>query len=318
MFNKLPRFPLAPLMALVLLFALPNMATSAEPMDDLYFVDAHSQLPKGLNVKSILPLMDKAGIWHTILSAGAVRSPQEVAFFAEAHPYRMTAAVRSQGKDFMNNSPGFPKFLNLQLNNPTFRAFAEAILFRPRISRKLPYVDVGANHPQSEIILDAAYARGWPFVAHYEFASAKAKKDVYMVELETMLRKYRQVNTVMINMGQLDADTVRRLIGAHKNIFFMMSRSNPAYIANDPKQPWVNMFDGDVLSADWQGLILDHPDRFIVAFDNTKRKQWEQLYMDQTSMWRSALKKLPADVANALAHGNAERLWNLPPRPAKP
>ncbi|MBL4692642.1 MAG: hypothetical protein JKY92_04865 [Magnetovibrio sp.] len=310
MLNKFPRFAFA----FALLCLAPNVASSTE-MDDLYFVDAQSQLPKGLNLKSIIPLMDKAGVWHTILSAGADRSPQEVAFFTQANPYRMTAAVRSQGKDFMNNSPGFPKMLNFQLNNPAFRSFGEAILFRPRISRKLPRVDVGANHPQSEIMLDEALLRGWPFIAHYEFASAGAKRDVYMRELETMLRKYRQVDTVLINMGQLPPEDVRHLISGNKNIFFMMSRSNPAYIANYNKQPWVNMFDGEDLSSGWKTLILDHPDRFVVGLDNTWLKQWDQLYMDQTSIWRAALKKLPNDVAVALAHGNAERLWDLPPRP---
>ena len=41
--------------------------------------------------------------------------------------------------------------------------------------------------------------------------------------------------------------------------------------------------------------------------------QWQRLYVEEAARWRDALADLPEDVAHALAHGNAERLWRLPP-----
>ena len=71
------------------------------------------------------------------------------------------------------------------------------------------------------------------------------------------------------------------------------------------------MFDGDYLSADWKQLIVKYPDRFILGFDNVYVEHWGQFYLDQVALWREALKELPVEVAHAIAHGNAERLWRL-------
>jgi hypothetical protein len=62
-------------------------------------------------------------------------------------------------------------------------------------------------------------------------------------------------------------------------------------------------------------VVTDHPDRFILAFDNVWPEFWGKFYLDQAALWRTALNKLPSNVAHALAHGNAERLWNLPTKP---
>ena len=37
--------------------------------------------------------------------------------------------------------------------------------------------------------------------------------------------------------------------------------------------------------------------------------------MGQIELWRSALSDLSGEVARAIAHGNAERLWKIPPKP---
>jgi len=71
------------------------------------------------------------------------------------------------------------------------------------------------------------------------------------------------------------------------------------------------MFYGDKLSADWKQLIINHPDRFILDFDNVFAEHWSQQYLDQIALWRASIKELPVEVAHAFAHGNAERLWRL-------
>jgi len=40
----------------------------ADNLPDLYFVDAHSQMPKGLDLDKIVPLMDQAALWRQALS----------------------------------------------------------------------------------------------------------------------------------------------------------------------------------------------------------------------------------------------------------
>jgi len=300
--------------AVILTVLTPNLATSAE-MDDLYFVDAHSQLARGVDIKTIMPLMDQAGVWHTILSAYSDRSPQEVAFFADEHPQRLTAAIRSKGKDFRNNSQRFPKLLNLQLKNPTFRALAESMLFHARKANKPAEIVVKARSPQNQLLIDLAKALHTPFVAHYEFGGARADKARYIREFEVMVDSNKKVPFVLIHMGQLKADEARLLIKAHPNVYFMMSHSNPLSIGKNTDQPWVNLFKNEKLAPQWEALALEYPDRFILAFDSIGPKNWGKFYLDQAKLWRTALKQLPNDVAQALAHGNAERLWNLPVKP---
>jgi len=59
-------------------------------------------------------------------------------------------------------------------------------------------------------------------------------------------------------------------------------------------------------------LVVSHPNRFILGFDNTRAKLWSDIYIDQIKLWRRALSKLPRDVAEKVAYRNAERLWHLP------
>lgn len=114
-------------------------------------------------------------------------------------------------------------------------------------------------------------------------------------------------------MGQLDHVAVRQLIEAHDNIYFITSSSTPAYAVNPFNDRWTNMFAGFRLSANWKQLMIDHPDRFILGFDMVWAEQWGSVYLSQVNFWREAVKELPLEVAYALAHGNAERLWHLPP-----
>ena len=59
---------------------------------------------------------------------------------------------------------------------------------------------------------------------------------------------------------------------------------------------------------------MAHPDRFVFALDNVWPEHWEEFYLEQMKYWRNALADLPADVAHAIAHGNAERLWKFAPK----
>ena len=101
-----PRKLLIPAIAVLILAVAMVLGTFAprtglaDGMPELYFIDAHSQLPRGFASSKIIPLMDKAGVWRTILSARSDRSPKDVANYAAKHPDRITAAVRSKGKSF--------------------------------------------------------------------------------------------------------------------------------------------------------------------------------------------------------------------------
>lgn len=95
-------------------------------------------------------------------------------------------------------------------------------------------------------------------------------------------------------------------------LVFLTSHANTP-VVNESRQPWTDMFVGDELAAAWKALIVRHPDRFVLTLDNVRPEHWSERYVKQVELWRKALGKLPSEVAHAVAHGNAERLWKLPP-----
>mgnify|MGYP000300728147 CR=1 FL=1 len=292
------------------LFALAPSSSLADGGGELYFVDAHSQMPGGLNTDHILPLMDKAGVRRTLLSARNDRSPQDVAEFATAHPGRITAAVRSKGRAFNDNKKKFRKLVKQQLKQPVFKALGEVILYHAQKGNKAPEINVSLDSPQAQLMLDAALDRKWPFIAHFELkASGGAKPDI-MASFEAALRANPEHPFVLIHMAQLDVGEVKRLIADHGNVYFITSHSNPV-IAGKSGQPWVDMFIDDVLAPEWKKMMIEHPDRFIFGIDNVWPQHWGDIYIEQVNYWRNALAELPHEVAHMIGHRNAERLWGL-------
>ena len=109
---------------------------------------------------------------------------------------------------------------------------------------------------------------------------------------------------------------VRRLIKNHKNIYFLTAHTNP-FIIRHSNQPWVNIFKGETLAPDWKELLSQYPGTFIFALDNVWDRHWKEFYLDQIKYWRKAMADLPPDIAHAVAHGNAERLWGIRPKRAE-
>lgn len=79
------------------------------------------------------------------------------------------------------------------------------------------------------------------------------------------------------------------------------------------KTPWTGEFSGKNIAPKWRSRMEAYPRRFILAFDNVWPANWGTFYLKQAALWQKALAELPPDVAHAMAHGNAERLWKLPP-----
>lgn len=273
-------------------------------------VDAHSQIDRNISIEEVIRLMDQGGVVCTILSSNPIAPvvPEEVVSFASKYPGRIIPAVRVK----LARNEKYYELLEKQMNMGQYRAMAEVLLYH---AEKGPHAPLIVAYPEDKTVqtaLSYALEKKWPFVVHIEFAAAGAERNVFMDKLEALLVQYPEHPFVLIHMGQLDHIIVRHLIEEHANIYFITSASNPIAIEAF-LEPWANMFDGDHLSADWKALIAEHPDRFILGFDNVGAMHWRQLYLKQIALWRKAINELPLEVAHAVAHGNAERLWHLPP-----
>jgi hypothetical protein len=184
-----------------------------------------------------------------------------------------------------------------------------------RASDMVGEFDLPVTAPQVQAVLKMALDRNWPFVAHYEFRSLdKQRYAARMQELKDLLRAHPAHPVVLIHMGQLRADEAAALMAEFGNIHFMTSHANPVFAAVGGGYGWTVLFEGRKIAPAWKKLFVAHPDRFILAFDNVLQRHWQQqYYLAQARLWRDALADLPPEVAHAVAHRNAERLWRLPP-----
>lgn len=287
--------------------------------DGLYFVDAHSQMDQRVDEARVLSLMDHSGVYRTLLSDHIPRPPESIWAFARHAPGRIIPMLRTkgipQGEDAASK---WRDQRRAELSSGAYRGIAEMLIWHqgePDLG--IREVRLSLDDELVRSALDIARERGWPFIAHIEFGSLTGEaRDRTMRDLEALLSQNPQLPVVMIHMGQLPPGDVARLIRAHPNIYFLTSHSNPIFSRIDTVKHWQNLFSGRRISPQWRPLIVAHPDRFVFALDNVFAGNWvPRRYLGQMMLWWCALGGLPHAVAHAVAHGNAERLWKLPPKP---
>jgi hypothetical protein len=301
---------------LVLCLALLLTGLASCPASELYFVDAHSQVDREVDdLGLILRDMDRNGVYRTILAARSDRTPDEVAAFAGDSGGRIVPAIRTKSGAYAANRRGYYDKLDEQDASGQFTAMAEILLYHAQKGDKAEEVDVLASDPRVQYALGIARREGWPFVIHIEFASLHGRhRRQHMQAMEEMLEKFPGQPFCLNHMGQLSLDEVTRLIHDHPNLYFLTAHTNP-YIIQRSQEPWTNIFRGRELEPRWKALIVSHPRRFVFALDNVWARHWRDYYDQQMDYWRRAVAGLPEPAASLLAHGNAERLWGLAPRP---
>ncbi len=295
---------IAALVTLLAMVALPGGSHARE----LYFIDVHSQIDRQTHPDTVTALLEQGGVRETILSSTGNATQDAVLSLVRRNPAKIIAAVRTK---FYNRQA-----VESQVRSGKYGAMAEVLVYHvaKEISsgRQMGAVNLEPDDPSVLFALDLAIRNHWPFIIHIEFAAAPAaQRAALMNKLEALMAKYQDEPFLLIHMGQLDASEVGRLIGAHSNIYFIASTSNP-FTAHRGGQPWTDMFAGRRLAPEWKALFIDHPDRFLLGFDNVVANNWGPEYLNQITLWRGALVDLPDDAADAFAHGNAERLWHLP------
>ena len=280
-------------------------------------IDAHSQFDENASVARVIEYAARAGVTQVLLSARGRVMTAQVLDLGSTHPACIVPSVRTKGRAFDENRPGYYALLDEQFKEPAFRAMSEIILVHAPKGKRAPEVNVAADTPQVKEAIQRAIAKGWPIVLHYEFrwltsAYGTGSRARRMAELKSLVSQHPQHRFALIHMAQLDASDAADLLAAHSNLVFLTSHAN-TLVVNESRQPWTNMFADGELAPEWKVLVLRHPDRFVLAFDNVWPEHWSEKYVQQVELWRKALGKLPDEVAHAVAHGNAERLWKLPP-----
>ena len=292
--------------SLLFLFSLNAQA------QELYFVDAHSQVDHHLEDMSItLKQMQENGVKKTILAARGKRKSSDIVDISQSYPDKIIASIRTKSGAYKKNKQKYYKKLNKRYKSGNYSAIAEVILYHAQKGDKAEEVDIMPDDERVKAALNVALDAGWPFVFHIEFSAISGKKrEAYFSAMESMLQANPDHAFVIIHMGQLNVKDTEMLITKHKNIYFLTSHADPITI-RDSRQPWTNLFENEQFKPDWKKIMIEHKDRFIFALDNVWTHHWTDTYPEKVNLWRKALSVMPQDVAQAIAHGNAERLWKL-------
>lgn len=284
-------------------------------------VDAHTQIDGETDMGVVIETMDRAGIGRALLSPRFGREPADILALAKAHPDRITATARTKTKLYLKGFKGtefFRKSFAREIAAGQYGALAEVILWHDQKGNRAGKAVIPPDDPRARVFIDAAVKNGWPFIFHIEFGSAGSDRAPFMDKMGAVLKRHPDHPMALIHMGQIDDPAeVRRLIEEYSNLHFITSHCNPLTHGR-PEHPWANLFEGTRFDPTWAKLLTDHPDRFVLAFDNVFPDHWGDYYVDQANLWRRALMDLPEPVAHAIAHENAERLWKLPPTSPTP
>jgi len=276
-------------------------------------IDIHSQVDEKTNLDEIVPLLDRAGVAQVVLSTRFGQPTGDILALAKQYPDRIVPAAKTKTKAFMKGRDAFPGDFYNELKRFNFRAMAEIIIWHAaKKGVGAGKATMAPDDPRIGPLLKTARGIGCPFIAHVEFGDMEFYKAYYMKKFEAFLSANQDIPIGMIHMGQLKVKDAKRLLPMYPNLFFITSHCNPV-TTKSSKLPWTRMFKGEQLTPAWEDLVLRFPDRFVLAFDNVFHFHWKGTFIPQVLVWRKALRKLPDEVANALAHGNAERLWKLPP-----
>ena len=156
--------------------------------DDLYFVDAHSQVDhKVVPLNKVKSIMKQNGVIHTILSARGKLTGKDLLVFTSQYPEYITPAVRTKGGSYEAGSAKYYKALKAQVASRKYSAMAEVLLYHAKKGNKAPEVIVYPDDKRVQVALNYAIENDWPFVVHIEFASLQGE------ERKKFMRAFKQM-----------------------------------------------------------------------------------------------------------------------------
>jgi predicted TIM-barrel fold metal-dependent hydrolase len=268
---------------LLLLTALLWGGVASGQPQELPIFDAHihyNQPDWGvISAEQVLSILDRAGVRHALVSS----TPDDgtLKLYAKA-PDRIIPFLRPyRSRDDMLTWH----------SDPAVQAYVEERL------RRGVYKGIGEFHLSAVEHAEAPVVRRCAELAAQQQLFLHAHVDDTTVE--KLLQLHPRVKILWAHAGMTaSAATVGRLLGRFPTLWVELAM-RPDVAPNGTLDP------------EWREVFLQHPDRFMVGTDTWVTSQWNTLVegMRTTRNW---LGQLPSDVAERIAHRNAERLFRNP------
>ena len=176
------------------------------------------------------------------------------------------------------------------------------------------FVNNRRSHPQGKnpikIKVDGPAIRAlFELVAiHDGFLAFHMEADAdSLAQLEALASSNRTGRIILNHCGvNASSETIARLFATHPNLFCEFSCRYDPTIPKSMAADYI--FDRFTIQSGWKKVIIKHADRFMVGTEVKEDAVYEHAI---ETVRFGLLANLPQDVAQAVAYGNAQRLFNL-------
>lgn len=282
--------------AVVVALALPMVPAAPPRAAEPYggpLIDAHSHLPSLQVLDALIAAMDRHKIVRVaLLGVGGVQ--KDDAAWIETAARRFPGRVIPFAPVPDPTAPDAAKRLDALLATGRFKGAGEVHVHQA--SRKIRRA---ADAPPVLALLDVCARHGVPLVVHDELTPETT------AELERGLAHNRQAVIVLAHAGGAEPRALGALLARHPNLWLDVSgmhflRTPALATESGPLEP------------EWKALLTEHADRILAGIDAWAPPLFKPETLDRLMRWtRRVLGELPPDVAERIAHANAERLFRL-------
>lgn len=252
-------------------------ATGAEPRLPVF--DAHLHYSE--DVQAMIPpqraleLLDAAGISRAVVS-GTPGPAVEVLY--RLAPERVVPFLRPYPSRAHRNTwfrePELPALLSAQLERIPYRGIGE-----------FHVAGTDAGSATVKAVIRLAHRRQLALHAHTDLEG-----------LELILAEAGDTDVIWAHAGfDEPVATLRRLLDQNPRLWLELSYRE-------------GITEAGRLTPAWRQFLSDHPRRFMVGTDTWSPRRWAEI-TDLVAEARLWLAQLPADLAEHIAHRNADRLF---------
>ncbi len=144
--------------------------------EELFLIDAHSQVPSLNDSKKIISILDKAGVKQIILSDRRDFNYKKLLKLSDSYPNRIFPAIKLKGNLWRLEKNDFRLKIKDQIKDDRYIAFGEVLLYhapKGKDGAKAPEYNISTQSKNFKFILENARKKKWPVPIHIEFNKVK-------------------------------------------------------------------------------------------------------------------------------------------------
>jgi len=272
-------------------------------------IDAFSIMDKEMDDQSeMLSMMDQGGVSKTLLASRMIRTPDFISKI-EPNKKRLIPLFPLINKWYRDDPSTYINFIEkVSYRFDQLRGASDMVLLALEPTFVTGKFDIGFDDDRVRAVVKVVERNDWPLIIRMNIATLPPDQRHQRVDaLSQWLSKNSSIDVVLLHLVQLGIAELEPLLKKHPRLYVTLSHANPEF-----EEPEMVVFTAGELDPQWRRLMEAYPDRFIFAMGNFGKLDWHQdQYVNQIKWWRSGLMSLSPVTADAIAHGNARRLWNI-------